>query len=256
MKPTKKANYWTNDTEKQLRLYLLEKDNNKKNAIYTEHLHKPFNKLIENVVYSYKLYNFEHTGLEDIKQMCIVHILKNIHKFDPNSETKAYSYFGTTIKNLLLQLQKKYNIKQNTHISIEQDMSDAYGNNDSYYNKSKDNNVLNSINYSYCIDTEDLTKDMFFSFIEQLKREVELLAIIAENKEWVKFLESFILIIETNRGISVVENKFVFYGALKKLNSISQTKNYKFIKELKLKYFKFKEDFINGKKKEAIDAYL
>jgi len=254
-KKKRSKRYWTKETENNIKLYILEKNSIKKNKIFEDSLFKPLNKLIENIIHRYKLWNFENTGLEDIKQQCIVHLLENINKFDVSRGTKAYSYLGTAIKNYLMQKQIYAQKIRNISINGGDDYNTDNGDSEfSGHSGRNDNNVLNSIKHSYTINDENIMKNMFDDFIKNLDKQLQLPAQEKEIVEWKKFLNSFILICQMNNGLGgFLENKPTFFNSLRTINNFSSSKNYQYMNRLKGEYFEFKkkylnEDYLNARK--------
>jgi hypothetical protein len=243
----KKSNrYWTKETESNIKLYILEKDYIKKNKIFDNSLHKPLNKLIENIIHKYKLWNFDNTGLEDIKQQVLCHIIENISKFDVTRGTKAYSYIGTVAKNFLIQKQIYYQKIKNISINGMDDYNDSNGDSEFAGNSGRgDNNVFNSIKHSYVIDDDNLMKSLLKEFIKDLDKTIQLPAKEKEIVEWKTFLNSFILICQMNDGLGFLENKPTFFNSLRTINNFSANKNYQYMNRLKEAYFEFKKNYLN-----------
>lgn len=246
-KKKKKSNfYWDKTVDEYIVKYITEKDEFKKSVIFEGHLYKPINKLVESIVHRYKLYRFEHDGLEDIKQQCIVFIIETVlPKYDITRQ-KSYAYVGTSVRRFLWQKIKKFNDKEGKNISINDDLNELYG--DGEESRLKDNNILNDLNYSYKLDEENISDEVIKGFIQFIKEEVEMLEPIKERstENWVEFLNSFILVCETNHGISFIDNKIIFYNALKKINNFSTGKNYKYMNILRDKYSNFLKDHLNS----------
>lgn len=245
--PKKKSNfYWDNTVDEYIVKYITEKNDIKKNIIFEQYLYKPINKLVESIVHRYKLYRFEHDGLEDIKQQCIVFVIEKVLPMYDIARQTSYAYVGTSVRRFLWQKIKKYNDKEGKNISINDDLNELFG--DGEESRIKDNNVLNDINYSYRLDEENISEEIIKGFIQFLKEEVEMLEPIKERstENWVEFLNSFILVCETNHGISFIDNKIIFYNALKKINNFSTSKNYKYMNILREKYSNFLKDHLNS----------
>lgn len=91
------------DFEKLIKLYI---DDPKK---YEEELIPMFDKLIENIMLSFKF----NVDLDDAKQDCFLLILKTLKNFDP-AQGSAFNYFTTIIVNnlkLVYSKNKKYDEK-------------------------------------------------------------------------------------------------------------------------------------------------
>ena len=98
-----KANYFTKETEEYIVKFNNSEDQEYRSKIFTEHIYFPFYKLAENIIHTFKFYYTDVDKIEDLKHE-IVSILyeEKIMKFDPTNGAKAYSYFDTIFKNLLL----------------------------------------------------------------------------------------------------------------------------------------------------------
>lgn len=122
--------YFTQATEEAIIAYNNATDPDIREKIFRDEIHQPFQKLVENVFNTFKFSYFE-TGPQDVQKECLTHLVANIHKYDPNRQsktdpnkkTKAYSYFSIIAKHYLILLNntnyKKFN--QNIEISEERD---------------------------------------------------------------------------------------------------------------------------------------
>jgi hypothetical protein len=76
-----------------------------KDRVYRERIQKPLNKLVENIIFNFKLFR---PGL-DIKTLhndCLSFVYSKFANFNPGKNTKSFSYFGTVAKHYL-QGEKK-----------------------------------------------------------------------------------------------------------------------------------------------------
>ena len=80
-----------------------------KNVIYAEKIHYAFDKLVENIIYTYKFYYFDYDP-ESVKNETVSFLVMNMHKYN-NTKGKAFSYFGTVAKNYLI-LHNNNNFKK------------------------------------------------------------------------------------------------------------------------------------------------
>jgi hypothetical protein len=113
--------YFTQETEDAIIEYNLETDNDKREAIFRERIHYPFQKLVENVFNTFKFSYFE-TGPQDIQKETLTHLVANMHKYQ-KGKGKAFSYFSIIAKHYLILLNNTNYKKwlQNTEISEERD---------------------------------------------------------------------------------------------------------------------------------------
>lgn len=112
--------------------YLSCPDPLKKDKIFKTELKKPLDKMIESIIRRYKLYVKNYT-FEDLHSDTFSFLMTKMDKFDPHANKKAYSYFGTIIKNYLLGkiLKQDKEMKQNLsyedmYMSIEENEKYSY----------------------------------------------------------------------------------------------------------------------------------
>ena len=103
--------YFDKHTEQSIIKYNAETDINIKNEIYTNEIHKAFDKLVENLINTYKFRG--DTNYIALKQEAVADLYIKLNKYDPTRLTKgglkvkAYSYFGTIAKNFIMFNWKK-----------------------------------------------------------------------------------------------------------------------------------------------------
>jgi len=120
--------YFTQETEDAIVAYNLEPDVDKREIIFREKIHQPFQKLVENVFNTFKFSYFE-TGPQDAQKECLTHLVANMHKFDPNRQSKlnpnmkakAFAYFSIIAKHYLILLNNTNHKKFNQNVEISED---------------------------------------------------------------------------------------------------------------------------------------
>tara|TARA_R100001377_G_C3184359_1_gene107940 strand:+ start:726 stop:1421 length:696 start_codon:yes stop_codon:yes gene_type:complete len=110
--------YWTDDTERGIVRYNTTNKSAVKNKIYNEHLEYPFFKLTENIINTFKFSYFDDS-FNDVQNECISFLVLNMHKYDHNKGSKAFSYFSVVIKNYLILNNNANYKKLKTHASID-----------------------------------------------------------------------------------------------------------------------------------------
>jgi hypothetical protein len=98
-KPSKKQ-YFTYINDKAIVAYNNERSFVKKNKIYQEHIHYAFDKLVENIIHTFKFYYFD-IPYDDVKADVVAFLNEKIHKYN-NNKGKAFSYFSIVAKNYLI----------------------------------------------------------------------------------------------------------------------------------------------------------
>ena len=98
-KPSKKQ-YFTYMNEKAIVAYNKETNQALRNKVFKEHIYKPFDKLVENLIHTFKFYYFD-VPYTDVKAEVVAFLVEKIHKFT-EGKGKAFSYFSIIAKNYLI----------------------------------------------------------------------------------------------------------------------------------------------------------
>jgi uncharacterized protein YerC len=96
-----KKQYFTEETEQAIIQYNLLEDAYDRNRLYDSKIKKPFEKLVENMIHTFKFYHFD-VPYEDVKHETIAFLNEKIHKYTDPSKGKAFSYFSIVAKNYLI----------------------------------------------------------------------------------------------------------------------------------------------------------
>tara|TARA_B100000073_G_scaffold284570_1_gene245879 strand:- start:367 stop:1089 length:723 start_codon:yes stop_codon:yes gene_type:complete len=115
-KPSKTRMYFTQDTEDAIVRYNDTTNTREKNAIYNEHLRKPFEKLVENIIHTFKFYYFD-IPIEDVKHEVISFLITRLSKYKQGNG-KAFSYFSVVVKNWLICHNNGNYKKMKTHKNL------------------------------------------------------------------------------------------------------------------------------------------
>jgi hypothetical protein len=117
-KPKSKKNmYFTQGTEDAIVRYNNSDDPVIRNRIYNDHIAYPFDKLVENIIHTFKFYYFDVSS-EDVKHEVVSFLVMNIHKFK-SGKGKAFSYFSIVAKNYLILHNNNNYKKYKTHGPVD-----------------------------------------------------------------------------------------------------------------------------------------
>jgi hypothetical protein len=108
---------------------MIERTNNsevirKREQIFRKHIHKPLNRLIENIIFNFKLF----IPGEDIKTThndCMAHVLEKFCNFDPEQKTKSFSFYGTVSKHYLQNRRKEKYKATKSDLDYDEHSSEA-----------------------------------------------------------------------------------------------------------------------------------
>ena len=90
-----------------------------KNQIYRDEIAYAFDKLVENIINTFKFSYFD-ARFEDVKQEVVSFLVLNMHKYDGSKGYKAFSYFSVVAKNYLILLNNGNYKKLKMHDSIQE----------------------------------------------------------------------------------------------------------------------------------------
>lgn len=97
-----------------------------KDKIYRDRIQKPLIKLIENIMFSYKLFK-KGVDIKTQQLECLSFVYTKFANFNPNKNTKSFSYFGTVAKHFMqgdIKDQDKY-IRTNLDYDDHRDEADG-----------------------------------------------------------------------------------------------------------------------------------
>jgi DNA-directed RNA polymerase sigma subunit (sigma70/sigma32) len=110
--------YFGEEQEKAVLRYLESESEQEKNKIFNEYLKEPLNIMVESIIRRYKLYRKGFT-FHDLHTDTLSFLATKVHKFDPETNYRAYSYFGTICKNYLMGAIQKDTKDFNRSVSYE-----------------------------------------------------------------------------------------------------------------------------------------
>jgi hypothetical protein len=109
--------YFTQKTEDAIIRYNNEKRATMRNRIYNDHIAAAFDKLVENIIHTFKFYYFDVSS-EEVKHEVVSFLVMNMHKFT-EGKGKAFSYFSIVAKNYLILHNNNNYKKMKTHDKID-----------------------------------------------------------------------------------------------------------------------------------------
>lgn len=209
--------------EKAVVRFIKEKNQEKKSKIYNDHLRDPLNTMIESIIRRYKLYAKDMT-FENLHSDTLSFLMTKFNKFDPKENKKAYSYFGTIVKNYLLGKIIKY----------DKDLKQFSSYEDMHQNLDEDEE------YSYTIDNPRGNIEEFFgNIIENLRVRIETDKKLNENE--IKVGEALIELLSNWENI--FENDVSGSSKFNKNRILSYIREYTLLstKDIRISMKKYKE---------------
>jgi len=218
--PKKSTNkYWGKEEEDNIVLYQQTRDE----KLYSEQIIPHFRELIKNI---YLTYNF-HKILSDyntIEQEMLAFIFEKIDNYDQERGTKAFSYFGTVIKNWMIQKSNKE--KKKIHIDDENQAA-----------------ILNAM--SIKIYDHEIHNDFSNALVEEVSENLLNYTDVVElDEDDVKIISIINEIISNYHKVDIY-NKKQLYVYIRESCDFPTRKITKAINKIKIMYFHLKEDFNN-----------
>lgn len=225
-KYSEKSIYWSEEQEEAIVDFVNEEDEDIRNKIFNTKLYKPFKKLIENIIFNFKLFRTD-IDVIDLQTDCMSFLITKLEKFNPDNGTKSFAYFGTIAKHYLMGEKKAlYKSQKNTYDIDE-----------------KSDDLGNDKKFNYSIDDEDDSSKnivLFNKIIEKLEKEIENPKMLPNDK---KVGEAIIFVFKNHELLEVYNKNFIYH--LIKERTRLQTKEITYsLSRFKSLYKLFKSDFL------------
>ena len=215
--------YWGELQENAIIDFNTNDNTDSKHKVYNDVILPAFLKLIENIYYTYNfnkiLFDYQQTRHE-----AMAHLYEKLGKFDPSSGAKSFSYFGTIVKNWMIQ-QSNAAKKQ---VFVDNENVDT---------------VVFDKSMEFYEDIEKTKDD--YAFIEGLIGCFDNLMIQdALNKDDLAVLEIINDIMKNYHKFNIY-NKKQLYVYVREATDLPSRKITKSIKKIKKTYMVLKDEYIN-----------
>lgn len=237
--PNKNKMYFSDREENAFRDYITSTDVTYRNQVFNEILYPAFSKMVESIIRKYTLFK-PGEDFEDTFNDVMSHLLSKVEKFDPNKQTKAYSYCGTICKNYALHERQK-----------AQDMLQR---NVSYESLFNENNPDMRVTYDKYFDEDDISQVMMKKAATEITNMIQEPQKYNLNESDVKVGLAIVNILNNWDSIfseleSKKYNKSQVDLFIKEFTSLDGASGTKKIRDAKKKYitayFRLKEQMLN-----------
>ncbi|QDP63313.1 MAG: hypothetical protein GOVbin703_60 [Prokaryotic dsDNA virus sp.] len=116
-KPRTKRMYFTKVHEDAIIEYNNSTDFARKTELYETLIHPALDEMVDKIVYTYKFNTLPN--ISDLQQDCKVFLVTILHKYNPDKNSKAFSYFSVIAKNWFIAQVKKNAKKNKKEVSLE-----------------------------------------------------------------------------------------------------------------------------------------
>jgi len=224
----KNSVYWSVEQERAIANFIKEKDNIKKEKIFREDIYKSLKKLVENIIFTYKLFRSD-IEIRELQEDCMSFLITKMDRYDPSKGARAFAFFGTIAKHYLMG-EKKISYKNTqSNISIENSSAEVNLGEDSEEKKMD-------------LESEKINNVVFRETIKKLEEELINPKILPNDK---KVMEAIIFIFNRHEVINIY-NKNLLYHLIKERTDL-QTKEITYsLTRIRNMYKNFKEDFLRG----------
>lgn len=96
----------------------------KKEEIFRKKIHKPLTRLVENIIFSFKLFR-SGVDIKTLHNDCMSHVIEKFCNFDPEQNTKSFSFYGTVAKHYLQNKKKEVDKSTKVILSYENHSEEA-----------------------------------------------------------------------------------------------------------------------------------
>lgn len=205
----------------------------RKNEIFRKKIQKPLNRLIENIIFNYKLFR-PGVDVKTLHNDCMSFVMEKFANFDPSQNTKSFSFYGTVAKHYLLGKKKEVDKGFKTNLD--------------YCNHKEEVDNKNSFELDE-INRDDSSYTLFNYIINELEKE---LAKKDTSKNDAKVADAIIQIFRNHLLIGAY-NKNQVYQLIKEHTGL-QTKDITYsLHRFRIFYKLRKQDYI--KKENEDDLY-
>lgn len=221
--------YWYKEQEKAVVDYINAETPEEKNIIFYKKLYKPLNKLIENIIFTFKLFRSD-IGIKELQSDCMGFLITKIDKFNHKTGAQAFSYLGTITKHYLMGLKRE----AYKHTKINADINDNV------------EELSKKVENTYTLEDEepmDVNILVFESIIMKLEEDIKKPKMTTNDK---KVGEAIVYIFK-NHQVLEAYNKNKLYLFLKERTGL-QTKDITYsLGRFKKDYEIFKSLFITNR---------
>tara|TARA_R110000868_G_scaffold74710_3_gene216175 strand:- start:1692 stop:2573 length:882 start_codon:yes stop_codon:yes gene_type:complete len=224
----KSSVYWSGTQERAIVSFVSEKDLQKKDKIFREDIYKPLKKLVENIIYTYKLFRAD-VEVRELQEDCMSFLITKMDRYDASKGTRAFAFFGTIAKHYLMGEKKVSYKNMQLNINIEQSSAE--------YTLDEKNDSKNTE-----IESEQTNSVVFLEVIRKLELELDNPKMLKNDK---KVVEAIVFIFRRHEVINIY-NKNLLYHLIKERTGL-QTKEVTYsLTRIREFYKNFKQDFLKG----------
>ena len=225
MKTVKKtSNYFTKDHEQAILDYCSTTDNVVRTRLYIQYIEPAFNEMVDKIVFTYKF-----TTLPDIdflRQDCKVWLTTILDKYNPESGSKAFSYFSVITKNWFIHKVKK-TAEQNKRETLYEDIVNA----------NEHENLM--VEHTYMVEREE--QEFWNAFWDEVETWNDL--DLKDNEK--RVVEAIKILMKDPDSIEIF-NKKAIYLYIREITGLNTKQIVNNLQKVRVKYKTFRNDWNEG----------
>jgi hypothetical protein len=225
MRTAKRSNdYFTKDHEQAILDYCSTTDNQIRTKLYMQFIGPAFNEMVDKIVFTYKF-----TTLPDIdflREDCKVWLTTILDKYNPDSGSKAFSYFSVITKNWFIHKVKK-TAEQNRRETLYEDIM----------NVSEHDNL--TVEHGYFVEREE--QEFWTAFWSEVDTWSDL--DLKDNER--RVVEAIKILMKDPDSIEIF-NKKAIYLYIREITGLNTKQIVNNLHKVRMKYKTFRNDWNEG----------
>lgn len=109
--------YFTKQHEQAIIDYVKTQDKTERTNLYINYIEPAFSEMVDKIVFTYKFTTLPN--IDSLRQECKIWLITILDKYDPNSGSKAFSYFSVITKNWFIHKVKKLSEQTKREVDYE-----------------------------------------------------------------------------------------------------------------------------------------
>lgn len=205
-----------------------------KEKVYKNHIHKPLNRLVENIIFNFKLFR-PGVDIKTVQADCLSFVYQKFANFNPDKNAKSFSFFGTIAKHYLMG--EKKDIDKSQQVNLDYDM----------HKEEADGRQVMEIGEKSDLDT---SYDLFSFIIENIEAEIQKKLKNPDEKKSLsendlKVADAIVQLFKSHELIGAYNKNHVYY-LIKEYTGL-QTKDITYsLARFRILYRLLKQEFIKN----------
>jgi len=224
MKAKKQNNYFTKDHEDAIIKYCLTNDKMVKTELYINFIEPAFGEMVDKIVFTYKFTTLP--DIEFLRQDCKIWLTTILDKYDPNSGSKAFSYFSVITKNWFIHKVKK-TAEQNKRETLYDDI----------HNLNEHETLIVEHEYEKAIEQMEFWRAFWVELDDWEEEDLK------ENEK--RVVQAIKILLKEPDAIEIF-NKKAIYLYLREITGLNTKQIVNNLNKVRIRYKSFKNDWDKG----------